>query len=195
MLLHAERNLDTEVEADETHTTGGPRTTVITGHESSTFKAGEERNITLGAVETIDGNETRTVTGHASETVHGGETRTIEQGAVEHISGGETRTVHSGSSEDVTGEVAVTINGAVLRVVTGSDIRITCSGRVEIVCSGSSRAAGTSQLTSNSMPSGSCAYSAFVEPWSDAPTSAPRSVSTPEIRCSSARVSTSHARW
>ena len=133
MLLHAERNLDTEVEADETHTTGGPRTTVITGHESSTFKAGEERNITLGAVETIDGNETRTVTGHASETVHGGETRTIEQGAVEHISGGETRTVHSGSSEDVTGEVAVTINGAVLRVVTGSDIRITCSGRVEIV--------------------------------------------------------------
>ena len=66
---------------------------------------------------------------------------------------------------------------------------------VEIVWSGSSRAAGTSQLTSNSMPSGSCAYSAFVEPWSDAPTSAPRSVSTPRIRCSSARVSTSHARW
>jgi type VI secretion system secreted protein VgrG len=133
LLMHAERNLDTEVEAAETHTTGGSRTTLIKGHESSTFERGEERHITRGAVEFIDGSETRTVTGGAHETVLGGETRTIDQGAVETIVGGETRTVHGGSSEDVTGDVVVTVNGAVLRLVTGADIRITCSGRVEIV--------------------------------------------------------------
>ncbi|WP_390343991.1 type VI secretion system Vgr family protein [Variovorax boronicumulans] len=33
ILLHAERNLDVEVEADETHTTDGTRTTLIKGHE------------------------------------------------------------------------------------------------------------------------------------------------------------------
>jgi type VI secretion system secreted protein VgrG len=39
ILLHAERNLDVEVEADETHTTGGTRTTLIKGHESATYRA------------------------------------------------------------------------------------------------------------------------------------------------------------
>jgi type VI secretion system secreted protein VgrG len=133
VLLHAQRNLDTEVEADETHTTGGARTTLIKGHESSTFESGEERHITEGALETIDGGETRTVTGGAIERVSGGETRTITGGAIETISGGERRTVTGGIDETVNGDVIVTVNGAVLRLVTGADIRITCAGRVEIV--------------------------------------------------------------
>jgi len=133
VLLHAQRNLDTEVEADETHTTGGSRTTLIKGHESSTFESGEERHITEGAEETIDGGETRTVTGGAIERVSGGETRTITGGAIETISGGERRTVTGGIDETVNGDVVVTINGSVLRLVTGADIRITCAGRVEII--------------------------------------------------------------
>ncbi|RTQ32591.1 type VI secretion system tip protein VgrG [Variovorax gossypii] len=133
VLLHAQRNLDTEVEADEIHTTGGTRTTLIKGHESSTFESGEERHITKGALETIDGGETRTVTGGAIERVSDGETRTITGGAIETISGGERRTVTGGIDETVNGDVIVTVNGAVLRLVTGADIRITCAGRVEIV--------------------------------------------------------------
>ncbi|WP_354359888.1 type VI secretion system Vgr family protein, partial [Variovorax boronicumulans] len=85
ILVHAERNLDVEVEGDETHTTDKTRTTLIKGHESATYEAGEERHITGGAVETIDGGETRTVTGGATETVSSGETRTITGGAVETI--------------------------------------------------------------------------------------------------------------
>jgi type VI secretion system secreted protein VgrG len=133
ILLHAERNLDTEVEGDETHTTGKTRTTLIKGHESSTFESGEERHITNGAVETIDGGEERTVTGGAIETVTGGETRTIDDGAIERINGGELRTVNGGIDETVNGDVVVIINGSVLRLVSGADIRITGSGRVEIV--------------------------------------------------------------
>jgi type VI secretion system secreted protein VgrG len=133
VLLHAQRNLDTEVEADETHTTGGSRTTLIKGHESSTFESGEERHISAGAVETVDGGETRTVTGGATEDVSGGEKRTISGGATETISGGERRTVTGGIDEIVSGDVIVTINGAVLRLVTGADIRITAAGRVEII--------------------------------------------------------------
>ncbi|KAI1691579.1 phage late control protein D protein (GPD) domain-containing protein [Ditylenchus destructor] len=133
MLLHAERNLDTEVEGDETHTTEKTRTTLIKGHESSTFESGEERHITAGAVETIDGGETRTVHDGAIETVSGGEIRTITGGATEIISGGEKRVVNDGIFETVNGDVVVTVNGSVLRLVAGSDIRITCSGRVEII--------------------------------------------------------------
>jgi len=133
ILLHAERNLDTEVEADETHTTGATRTTLVKGHESATYESGEERHITGGAVETIDGGEERTVTGGATETVTEGEKRTITGGAVETITGGETRTVNDGIVETVNGDVLLVVNGTAVRLVTGADIRITGNGRLEII--------------------------------------------------------------
>ncbi len=133
ILLHAERNLDVEVEGDETHTTEKTRTTLIKGHESATYEAGEERHITGGAEETIDGGEERTVTGGAKETVKGGETRTIKGGATETISGGEKRTVNDGIRERVNGCVNLTVNGTVVRLVSGADIRITGGGRIEVV--------------------------------------------------------------
>jgi type VI secretion system secreted protein VgrG len=133
ILLHAERNLDVEVEGDETHTTDKTRTTLIKGHESATYESGEERHITGGAVETIDGGEERTVTGGATETVKGGETRTIKGGATETITGGETRLVNDGIKETVNGCVMLTVNGTVVRIVSGTDIRITGGGRIEIV--------------------------------------------------------------
>ncbi|QFZ82327.1 type VI secretion system tip protein VgrG [Variovorax paradoxus] len=133
VLLHAERNLDVEVEGDETHTTDKTRTTLIKGHESATYEAGEERHITAGAVETIDGGEERTVTGGATETVAGGEQRTIAGGATETITGGEMRTVTGGITETVNGGVTLTVNGTVVRLLSGTDIRIVGAGRIEIV--------------------------------------------------------------
>ncbi len=133
ILVHAERNLDVEVEADETHTTGATRTTLIKGHESATYESGEERHITGGAVETIDDGEERTVTGGATERVTGGEKRTIKGGADETITGGERRVVNGGITERVNGCVMLTVNGTVLRIVSGTDIRITGGGRIEIV--------------------------------------------------------------
>ncbi|RQO51157.1 type VI secretion system tip protein VgrG [Variovorax sp. KBW07] len=117
--LHAERNLDVSVEADETHNTGRTRTTVIVGHESATYQDGEERHISKGAVETIDGGETRTVTGGATETVSGGETRKISEGATETISGGETRTVTGGLKETISDGVKEIISGGVNSTITG----------------------------------------------------------------------------
>ncbi|WPH14324.1 type VI secretion system Vgr family protein [Variovorax paradoxus] len=133
VLLHAERNLDVEVEGDETHTTDKTRTTLIKGHESATYESGEERHITGGAIETIDGGEERTVTGGATETVTGGEERTITGGATETITGGETRTVTGGLTETVNGGVMLTVNGSSIRLLSGSDLRVTSSGRIETV--------------------------------------------------------------
>jgi type VI secretion system secreted protein VgrG len=133
ILLHAQRNLDTEVEADETHTTGATRTTLIKGHESATYESGEERHISEGAVETISGGEERTVTGGATEDVTGGEQRTITGGATEIITGGETRVVTGGIFETVNGSVTLTVNGSTVRLVSGADIRVVGGGRIEIV--------------------------------------------------------------
>ncbi|WP_027729625.1 type VI secretion system tip protein TssI/VgrG [Variovorax paradoxus] len=119
ILLHAERNLDVEVEADETHTTGGTRTTLVKGHESATYQSGETRDITAGAKETITGGDTRDVTGGFSETVSGGVTQTISGGKKRTLSGGLTDTISGGVNLAITGGFHGTIDGREIRFVSG----------------------------------------------------------------------------
>lgn len=125
ILLHAERNLDVEVEADETHTTDGTRTTVIGGHESSTYKSGETRDITAGAKETITGGDTRDVTGGFSETVSGGVTQTI--------SGGKKRTLSGGLNDTISGGVNLAITGGFHGTIDGKEIRFVSGGRNDTI--------------------------------------------------------------
>jgi type VI secretion system secreted protein VgrG len=133
--LHAERELNVSVEANETHDTGGSRTTVITGHESATYKSGEERHISKGAVEEIDGGEHRTVTGGATETVSGSELRTISDGATEHVTGGQLRTITGGLTETTNGIVKKTIVGNVTEDTTGT-VTLTTTGPVNETVTG-----------------------------------------------------------
>ncbi|WPG37989.1 type VI secretion system tip protein TssI/VgrG [Variovorax sp. EBFNA2] len=135
VLLHAERNLDVEVEGDETHTTDKTRTTLIKGHESATYESGEERHITGGALEEITGGETRTVEGGAKETITGGETRDITGGAKETIAGGETRTVTGGMKETISGGLDQTITGGIKEII-GGGINSTITGGVRQTISG-----------------------------------------------------------
>ncbi len=67
--LHAERNLTTEVEADESRTVGGGRTTSIGGDDSLTV--GRNRSATIAAQddETVGSNQTVTIGGSQSITV------------------------------------------------------------------------------------------------------------------------------
>lgn len=133
--LHAERNLNVSVEHDETHDTVGTRTTVITGHESATYKDGEERHITNGALEDIKGGETRTVQGGAKETISEGETRDITGGAKETIAGGETRTVTGGMNETISDGLTQTITGGIKETI-GGGINSTVTGGVVQTISG-----------------------------------------------------------
>jgi len=125
ILLHAERNLDVEVEADETHTTDGTRTTVIGGHESSTYKSGETRDITAGAKETITGGDTRDVAGGFKETVTGGVTQSI--------SGGKKRTLSGGLNDTITGGVKLAITGGFHGTIDGQEIRFVSGGRNDTI--------------------------------------------------------------
>lgn len=135
ILLHAERNLDVEVEADETRDVGGnrstviraseridvqgTRTTTITGKETATYNGGEERLVHSGGVETIHGGQTRTVNGGETETIHGSETRTVTGGRSETVTGGERRSITGGRSETVAGGESRTTHGGETRTVTG----------------------------------------------------------------------------
>lgn len=78
--LHAERNLTTDVEADESRTVGGGRTTSIGGDDSLTV--GRNRSAIIGAKddEIVGSNQTITIGGHQSITV--GATITITAAGV-----------------------------------------------------------------------------------------------------------------
>jgi type VI secretion system secreted protein VgrG len=135
IMLHAERNLDTSVEADETHNVGGSRTTSITGddtltvqgartttvqgHETETFNSGADRTVTGQVTETINGDEIRVFTGNVTETINGNETRTVNGDWSEQITGTMSETRIGPETRSVTGNVSETITGNETRTITG----------------------------------------------------------------------------
>ncbi|RQO44134.1 type VI secretion system tip protein VgrG [Variovorax sp. KBW07] len=161
--LHAEKNLDTEVEANETRHVGGSRTTTIVGNETldvtgtrtttitkketATYNGGEERLVNSGGVETINGGQTRTVNGGETETINNGETRTVNGGRTEIVNGGETRTVNGGETEtikggetrDVHGATNWTHTGPVTTTINGVEKSTTNGPRTDVVTGGETR--------------------------------------------------------
>jgi type VI secretion system secreted protein VgrG len=110
-VIHAEKNMDTSVEADETHDVGGNRKLHVQGHFTEKIDGGETRTVNASSEETINGGVTQTVNGGAKQSINGGETRTVNGGLTETINGGETRTVTGGQTETITGALTQTVSG------------------------------------------------------------------------------------
>jgi type VI secretion system secreted protein VgrG len=152
--LHAEKNLDSEVEADETRDVGHDRITKIhnnetlevdadrkthvKGHFSETIDSGEDRTVHAGFDEKIDGGEKRKVDGGMKETVNGGMDQTIN--------GGEKRVVNGGMNEVVNGGVDQTINGGEFRTVTGG-LTETVTGALTQTVLGATKITSTGPVT------------------------------------------------
>ena len=121
ILVHAERNMDTSVEADESLDVGGNRKVHVKGSFTENIDSGETRTVNAGASETINGGMTqtinggegRTVNGGVNELVNGGEGRTIDGGAVETINGSEARTVNGAFAETINGPVTQNVSGGI----------------------------------------------------------------------------------
>jgi len=119
ILVHAEMNMDTVVEANKTLDVGGDKTSVIHGYFEEEIQKGEVRRVLKGMGETIKGgmtqmifdSEHREVTGGVDETIDGGEKRTISGGVDETISGGEKRMITGDHTETITGAVNQSVLG------------------------------------------------------------------------------------
>lgn len=143
--LHAERDMNTEVEANETHTTDGMRNTVIGGsdtltvmgtrtttvhsQETETFMAGADRTVTGDVNETVTGNETRTFNGNIIETITGNVDETITGNLTQTTTGDVTRTITGPVIDSTTGTVDETIEGNLTQTTTG-DVNRTITGPV-----------------------------------------------------------------
>ena len=117
--VHAEKNMDTTVEADKTLEVGGNRKTHVKGSFTENIDSGETRQVDSGAKETINGGmtqiinagEKRTISGGVTETINGGEKRAITGNQDESITGTETRMVTGAQNETVMGAVTQTVLG------------------------------------------------------------------------------------
>lgn len=109
--LHAERELNVSVEADETHDTGGSRTTVIEGPDILTDNT--LRDTTVNGPDTllVNGPQTVTINGPETFTVNGIETTTINGPRFDTVTGGEVNTVLVQRTTTIAGPDTLTVNG------------------------------------------------------------------------------------
>ncbi|MDC6117312.1 type VI secretion system Vgr family protein [Serratia rubidaea] len=127
--IQAERNMDTNVKNDESHTIGSNRTKTIGADETSHIKQNRTKNVdgnetvAIGQnrTKTISGNETTTVKQNRTETVEGSETLTVQQSRNETITGDHSATVKSNHTSTVEGNQVMTVNQDRTRTVNGNE--------------------------------------------------------------------------
>lgn len=157
--IHAERNQDIEVEADETHWVGHDRSKTVDNNETNHIKndrtdlvdnneligiggnrtevvAGDE-NITIGGsrVEAVEVNETVAVGGDELRSIGG--SRNLTVGAHQHVQVGSNQTTKIGGNEKITvsGSRTEKIDGTLTQQVAG-EIKITTPQKMTILASG-----------------------------------------------------------
>jgi type VI secretion system secreted protein VgrG len=117
--VHAQKDLDTEVENNETR------------H----VKVNRSTNIDVDETTIIGGNKKTEVTGNFDETITGTETRQVTGAVTEKMMAGETRTIMSQMSETINGTVSQTVTGTYTQTVAGA-MSITCAGPVTFTAAG-----------------------------------------------------------
>jgi type VI secretion system secreted protein VgrG len=136
IFMHAERDLNTEVENNETHKVGlgdgiGNRTTDIKGDEKTDIKGNKTTDVAKNFKETIIGTETRKVTGAVDETFDSTEKRTVLGTFTEDVTGAYTVTVKPGAYS-LTAIGGITMTSPVAVGITSATATITLTAGVEI---------------------------------------------------------------
>ena len=110
VFIQAERNMDTSVKNDESHTVGSNRTKNVTGNETSTIKQNRTETVEGHETITVKGNRIETAEGDETITVQGNETRSTTGNRTKTVSGKETITIVQDRTKTVQGKEDVTVN-------------------------------------------------------------------------------------
>jgi len=92
--LHAEKNMDTEVENNETHSVGSNRTKTIGGNETTEVKKNRTETVDQNETITVHQNRTETVDGNETITVHSNRTETVDQNEKVRIGQNQSVTIN-----------------------------------------------------------------------------------------------------
>ncbi len=135
LYIHAEKNLDIEVENDETHQVGrdciekvGRHQTIgVGGNRGENVKGDEEVTITGNQKLTVGGDQTLSVGGKRSVTVGGNDTLTV--GGVRSVTAGDALVLSTGGAA-----IILKSDGTIL--IKGTDVTILGSGTITSVAGG-----------------------------------------------------------
>ena len=92
--LHAEKNMDTEVENNETLSVGSNRTKTIGGNETTEVKKNRTETVNQNETITVHQNRTETVDGNETITVHSNRTETVDQNEKVRIGQNQSVTIN-----------------------------------------------------------------------------------------------------
>jgi type VI secretion system secreted protein VgrG len=129
--LHAERNLHTEVECDEFHSTDGTRNTVIGGDDTKRILCNRDIKVTGSDTLTVGKTRTVDVTGHEEYTVKASRTVHVKDGLMDEKfdNGLQTTVAAKGEKRDITGPFDETLkNGETITVTSGDSMHDVQSG-------------------------------------------------------------------
>ncbi|MFA1238919.1 type VI secretion system Vgr family protein [Serratia odorifera] len=123
--IQAERNMDTNVKNEESHSVGSNRTKTVGADETSHIKQNRNKN--------VDGNETVIIGQNRSKTVSGNETTTVKQNRSQTVEGSETLMVQQSRSETITGEHSATVKSNQTATVEGNQVMTVNQDRTRTV--------------------------------------------------------------
>jgi type VI secretion system secreted protein VgrG len=157
--LHAERNQDIEVEADETHWVGHDRkktidhdetthvkhdrTETVDNNESITIgvdrveKVGANETISIGAdrKETVNANETVSIGASRSHKVGANDSHTVGSNHTQMVGAAQSVTVGANRTDTVGGNLAQTVAGNFIQTV-GGNVAVTAAGTMTLSAAG-----------------------------------------------------------
>ena len=151
VFLHAEKNQDIEVEANETHWVGHNRTKKVDHDETTevgnnrTERVGVDESIAIGSnrTETVGADEHITVGGTRTELVNGNEDLTIGGSRDHKVSANDSRTVGANETITVSGSRTDTVNAALVQTVgaamvqtIGASMAQTVNGALNVTSNG-----------------------------------------------------------
>lgn len=146
IFIHAERNLDTEVENDETHTVDHDRTKTIKHDENSTIENDRNKTVNNNQTETIGKNKTISVGNDHSETIDKNMTISVGVDLKESVDGRylervakeyelQAKTITLQAQDRITlqtGSAKIVMNSNGDITISGANINIKGSGNVVI---------------------------------------------------------------
>lgn len=132
--VHAERNMDTRVENNETLSVDKDRTKTIKGNENSTIEKDRNKTVNQNQTETIKKNKTIDVGDNHKESVHKNMTITVDKDLTESVKGDYTESVtkdYALQAKTITMQAndKITIRTGAAQIVMTSNGNITMSGK------------------------------------------------------------------
>mgnify|MGYP001560423563 CR=1 FL=1 len=153
IFIHAEKNLDTEVENDETHTVDHDRTKTVKHDENSTIENDRNKTVNNDQTETIKNNKTISVGNDHSETIDKNMTISVGVDLRESVDGKYSERVTKeydlqAKTITMTAQDKITLQTGSARIVMSSNGDITISGaNINIKGSGNVIIKGSKVLT------------------------------------------------